>query len=233
MLKLMTAAVVLLLGASQVLAGDPCGPGHMRTAKVQSGVLELRWEGRLADQMSGDIAAEYDRSKKYISAVSLSLHSCGGSLLYVQRVVSVLEQIKAAHELVTVVDRGATCASACVPIFLAGKRRAAALTSAFYFHPVVMQLGDPGTDEAGERMRVRAELTDDVLTRYFVSAGISEDWLQYLRRSLRTHDLWQSGRDLWESKSGIVTETIDNLEPREYGPVDLPTGTICGVKCRG
>lgn len=158
---------------------------------------------------------------------------CGGSLLYVQRVVSVLEQIKATRELVTVVDRGATCGSGCVPIFLAGKKRAAALTSAFYFHPVVMRVGDPGTAEAGARMQVRAEETDNVLSRYFVSAGLSEDWLQYLRRTLRRHDLWQSGRDLWESKSGVLTETIDNLAPREDGPVDLPTGTICGVHCRG
>jgi hypothetical protein len=224
---------IFVLAATPALAADPCGPGHMAKPKVEGGTLKLRWEGRLADQLSGDIAVEFNRYKRHVSAVLLSLHSCGGSLLYVQRVAAVLEQIKATHQLVTVVDRGDTCGSACVPIFLIGKKRVAALTSAFFFHPVVISLGDPGTVEARTRMSIRSEKTDNMLSRYFVSAGVSEDWLQYLRRTLRNHDLWQSGRDLWESKSGVLTETLDNLEPREDGPIDLPSGTICGIKCRG
>jgi len=230
----MIIAIALLSGPVPAMASDPCAPGHMRQVKAHSNVLELRWEGQVNDETSSDIAAEFNRYKRYVSGVHLSLHSCGGSVRHMQRAIAVLEQIKGTHLLTTAVDRGDTCGSACVPIFLVGMKRRAALTSSFYFHPVVMWRGDPGTVEAEARMRLRAEKTDNVLARYFVSAGISEDWLQYLRRTLRTHDLWQSGRDLWDSKSGIVTETIDNLAPREDGPVDLPTGTICGgVKCRG
>ena len=143
-----------------------------------------------------------------------------------------LEQIKATHQVATIVDRGDLCGSACVVVFLAGKRRVGALTSAFYFHPVVMWRGDPGTPEAVARMKRRSQVTDDVIWRYFVRAGLSEIGFN-TARTLRTHDLWQSGRDLWESKSGILTETLDNLAPREDGPIELPNGIACTTHCRG
>jgi len=226
--------IVLLMLAATALAADPCGPGHMRKAEVRGGVLELVWHGTIIEQMAADIADEFARHKRNASSVSLSLHSCGGSMRYMQRAIAVLEQIKGSHQLVTKVGRGDTCGSACVPIFLVGTRRIGALTSSFYFHPVAIgSLGDPGTNEATARMRIRSSATEDVLSRYFAGAGLSEDWLRYLRRTLRTHDLWQSGRDLWDSKSGVLTETLDNLEPREDGSVDLPNGTACSLKCRG
>ena len=64
----------------------------MRKAKAHGGV---RWEGKIVDEMSADIAAEFDRYKRHVSTVSLSLHSCGGSLQYAQRSIDVLEQVKA------------------------------------------------------------------------------------------------------------------------------------------
>ena len=119
------ALLVASLVATPALAGDSCGPGHMRKAKAHGGVLELRWEGKIIEQAAADIAAEFDRYKRHVSTVSLSLHSCGGSLHYAQRTIAVLEQIKATHDTATVVDRGDLCGSACVVVFLAGKRRVA------------------------------------------------------------------------------------------------------------
>lgn len=74
----------------------------MRKAqKAHGGVLELRWEGKNLDAMSADITAEFDRYKRHVSTVSLSLHSCGGNLHYAQRTIDVLEQIRATHEVAT------------------------------------------------------------------------------------------------------------------------------------
>lgn len=231
---LVLAPLLTAWHALPAAAGDPCGPGHMLKAKAHSGVLELRWEGRIIDEMSGDIAAEFDRYKRHVATVSLSLHSCGGALLYMERAIAVLEQIKATHEVVTVVDRGGLCGSACVPIFLTGTKRVGALTSSFFFHPVVFRTTvDPGTPAVEVRAQLRAQETDKVISRYFVGARVTDGWLEYLRRTLRTHDLWQSGRDLWESKSNVLTETLDNLQPREDGPIDLPENLACGVLCRG
>ena len=226
---------VTAVGGPALGAGDPCGPGHMHEVKVRGGVLELQWTGKIVDQMSGDIAAEFDRYKLQTSSVALSLHSCGGSLFYMQRTIAVLEQIKGTHALATVVRRGGLCGSACVPIFLVGARRVGALTSSFFFHPVVVDRSDvdPGTPAAKAFLQLRSQETDKIISRYFVPARVSNDWLQFLRRTLRTHDLWQSGRDLWESKSGVLTETLDNLEPRDDGPIDLPPEVACGLSCRG
>ena len=76
------AAMVLSLSAGRALAGDPCGPGHMRKVEVRSGTLELRWEGRIEEQMGPDIATEFAKHKRNPKAVTLSLTSCGGGSLY-------------------------------------------------------------------------------------------------------------------------------------------------------
>lgn len=223
------ACAFVALAAFPAQAGDACGPGHMHKVEVRRNTLELRWEGSIAQQMADEIAAAFDRYKRDVSKVSLSLHSCGGAMHYMQVTIAMLEQIKGTHELTTVVDRGDLCGSACVPIFLTGTRRVAALTSSFFFHPVVVQRGDPGLPDTG----LRSQQTDEVIRRYYVQPGVSTDWIEFLRRTLRTHDLWQSGRDLWESKSGMLTETLDNLAPREDGPIDLPNEIACGTLCRG
>ena len=233
-LPMILASAFVSLVAGPAAALDPCGPGHMR-AEVRDGTLLLRWAGRVEQQMSADIAAEFDRYTSRVSTVSLSLNSCGGSLSYMERAIAVLEQIKGTHELATLVDRGALCGSACVPIFLIGTRRIGALTSSFFFHPVVVGgVVDPGTPKVEVRSHQRSQETEKIISRYFVGAGVSDGWLEYLRRTLRSSDLWQTGRDLWESKSGILTETMDNLEPRKDGPVDLPSDKpLCGLVCRG
>ena len=82
-------------------------------------------------------------------------------------------------------------------------------------------------------MLLLPEVTEDFITRYFVPAGVSHDWIQFMRRTIRNVDLWQTGRDLWEAKSGILTEPMSNLEPREEGPVNLPPALVCGSVCRG
>ncbi|MES0403754.1 MAG: hypothetical protein ABUJ93_09655, partial [Hyphomicrobium sp.] len=43
----------------------------------------------------------------------------------------------------TLIWRGATCASACIPIFLQGVRRWGALTSVWFFHKSYAEKFDP------------------------------------------------------------------------------------------
>ena len=49
---------------------------------------------------------------------------------------------------------------------------------------------------------------------YFRAAGVSEAWLSQLRIRVQHANCWQTGENLWEDKSGIITDPIDNLEPR-------------------
>ena len=145
--------------------------------------------------------------------------------------INVLTHIKATHSLTTVVDRGSICGSACVPIFLAGTRRVGALASLWFFHPASWPAPQRGA--VAPTRELAADFTDSMITRYFGPAGVDPDWILQLRRTLNKDDLWQTGRDLWESKSGILTETLDNIQPREEGPIDLAPALACGSVCRG
>jgi len=53
-----------------------------------------------------------------------------------ERVIEVLRQIKATHELETAVTQGDVCASMCVFIYVQGQKRYGALTSSWLFHEV-------------------------------------------------------------------------------------------------
>ena len=53
-----------------------------------------------------------------------------------------------------------------------------------------------------------------MLEDYYVPAGVSETWLNQLRIMIQHSDYWQTGQNLWESNSWIITDPIDNLVPR-------------------
>ena len=49
-----------------------------------------------------------------------------------------------------------------------------------------------------------------VLEQYFPEAGVSEGWLNRLRVVIQHSDYWQTGENLWEEKSGVITDPLDN-----------------------
>jgi hypothetical protein len=156
--------------------------------------------------MSVCIQAEFDKARGSVSSVQLNLNSEGGYLPAVEHTVAVLRKIRETHHLETIVYYGSRCWSACVPVFLAGKRRYGALTSTWLFHEVgVWSRAGPTVDRT---------LSDRVLREYFVKAGVSEAWLKRLYIVIPHTDYWQTGQNLWDDKSGIITHKLDNLVPR-------------------
>ncbi|MBC7831137.1 MAG: hypothetical protein H7Y62_03865, partial [Hyphomicrobium sp.] len=113
--------LVLLLGpCQQAMAADPCAEGKLRPATIVDGnKLLLKWNGTVTEGMAPAIAGEFEAHKLRTKSVELSLQSCGGRTDYMAAVIGVLHHIKSSHKLTTVVERGAMCASACIPIFLA------------------------------------------------------------------------------------------------------------------
>ncbi|HEY8276667.1 MAG TPA: hypothetical protein VIG52_06705 [Methyloceanibacter sp.] len=86
--------------------------------------------------------------------------------------------------------------------------------------------------EAIER-RTSSAQTSQLFDRYFMPAGVSKKWLARLRRRIAGgNDYWQTGRDLWESKSGVITDPIENLRRREQRMYFMPV-VVCGEFCRG
>ena len=171
--------------------------------------LFLNWAKPIRDPMHECILAEFNKAKDRVRSVILNLSSGGGSLKAAENAIAVLKTIRATHRLDTMVSRGAICGSACVPIFLAGERRYGALTSSWLFHEVGRSNAKNGWKVISDRAK-----TERVLQDYFLAAGVSEAWLNQLRPRIQHSDYWQTGQNLIDDKSGIITHPLDNLTPR-------------------
>ena len=191
-------------------AGDPCARGDLKVSPaVRSDTLHFKWTGLIGSPMSERISAEVGKAKSSVRSVVLILSSCGGDLRQAERVIDALRDVKKTRFLETRVDPGAMCGSACIPVFLQGTRRRAALTSAWLFHEV-----SRGRTKDRAKGIVDRAITERIFQDYFSSAGVSETWLNQLRVMVQHSDYWQTGQNLWENKSGIITDPIDNHVPR-------------------
>ena len=199
-----------LVNCDVAWAGDPCARGDLRVSPMVRGdTLQFKWTGQIGSPMNERIAAELGKAKSSVRSVVLVLSSCGGSLGEAEKVIETLKDVKKTRFLETRVDQGDTCGSACIPVFLQGTRRRAALTSAWLFHEV-----SRGRTKERAKGIVDRAITERVFQDYFLAAGVSETWLNTLRVMVQHSDYWQTGQNLWESKSGIITDPIDNHVPR-------------------
>ncbi len=216
------------------VAADDCADGKLRPATIADGdKLVLRWIGKVNKKMASSIDDAFEKNKRRVKSVELSLQSCGGRIDYMAATIAVLHNIKQTHKLTTVVDQGATCASACIPIFLASDHRRAAMASVWFFHRSWRKELSGGVDEVltGVPGKRSVERFHD---RYYAPAGVSRAWLDRLRNIIEnTSGYWQTGRDLWESKSGIITETIGDVLLQENRTIYLAPAPGCTAMCRG
>ncbi|MEI9900755.1 MAG: hypothetical protein WDN31_12240 [Hyphomicrobium sp.] len=117
------------------MAVDACAEGALAPVRIADGdTLQLSWLGKVNGRMAGDIGAAFEAHRRRTTAVELALQFVRGGTEDMSAAIGVLKQIKATHKLTTVVEPGATCASACIPIFLASDHRRAAMSSLWYFH---------------------------------------------------------------------------------------------------
>jgi hypothetical protein len=218
----------------QAMAADPCAEGKLRPATIVDGnKLLLKWSGTVNEGMGPAIAAAFDAYKLRTKTVELSLQSCGGRTDYMAAVIGVLHHIKNTHKLTTVVERGAMCASACIPIFLASDRRTAALSSVWFFHRSWRHQLVGDVDGIITRQPGRSSL-GRFLEQYYASAGVSRGWLSGLKDIIENGaGYWQTGRDLWGNKSGIITETISDVQAPDMSPIYVAPAPACTTMCRG
>ena len=92
-----------------------------------------------------------------------------------------------------------------------GTHRFGAPASAWLLHhfSVVAANGDTVADIADPIP------TERTFKEYFVPAGVSKRWLQKVRAKIKSGDYWQTGRDLGDSRSGVLTVRLQDLEKRE------------------
>ena len=212
--QLLAAAGSLYLGAATIpLRADApvtCGRSLVAASdSVRAEMLRLSWSGTITDPMSECILGEFEKAKSKTRRVVLNLDSKGGDLGAADRTIAALKKIRETHYLETMVSQGGTCGSACIPVFLAGERRWGALTSSWLFHEVGRWI-----DPQRRNLTTDREKTERVFQEYFLPAGVSEAWLKRLRPLIQHSDYWQTGQNLWEDKSGVITHPIGNLTPR-------------------
>ena len=180
--------------------------------------------------MDKQIERAFDKVKDRTKIVMLILSSCGGKADAMDKAIVVLRRIRQTHALFTIVQNGAMCGSACIPIFLQGTHRFGAPASVWLLHH------SSGVAADGDTVAYLANptVTERTFKEYFVPAGVSKRWLKKVRAKIKSGDYWQTGRDLWESKSGVLTTQLQDLEKRDKIKIQhfMPT-VVCGDFCRG
>jgi len=204
-------AIVLCYVAMAITAhaGDPCADGEITASYQKDDTLFVQWTGTVRPGMDRRIRETFEATKGRVRAVVLGLFSCGGNTGATDQVIKVLRTMKQTHELTTIVRHGDLCASACISIFLEGTHRIAALTSSWGFH-------EPSRRDGRDVVSVitNPKATEQMLREY-VADGVSKSWLKRLRAKIKGAEWWQTGRDLWQAQSGIITEVLGNSVPRE------------------
>lgn len=201
---------------------SPSKSEQVATAKTylnNSGTLIIHYKGQIVPETVQYLSNQFEQHRRNTYKIVLALDSPGGNIEAGERVINLLNRIKLTHRLATMVQPGEKCASMCVPIFLQGQQRIAARTSAWMFHEAASPAGNG-------RVSINREETLRIFRRYFIPAGVSPDWLKDVANSIAQSNVWQTGQDLIESKSGIITHAINNQQPRPaVAPKTPPSNT--------
>ena len=196
----------------------PRGELKVAPSTTPTDTVLLTWTGPIMAPMANQIKDAFESRKRQATQVMLRISSYGGSVAEGERVIEVLRQIKATHELETAVTQGDVCASMCVFIYVQGQKRYGALTSSWLFHEVSHM--DPVTKQTTRLDRAAWERLVDT---YLKPAGVSDAWIADLKPRTIGSDYWQTGADLIRSNSGIIQEALANQTARVLAPGPRPT----------
>lgn len=201
----------------------PSGSGDVASRQTLSISEEpdrivLGWSGPVQEPMSERIAAALDRYKADRRRLVLVLNSPGGSIDQGRKVVAAIRGRDRAID--TLVQKAGVCASMCVPIFLAGTERIADAESYFMFHQASLngsarekikrqQLSESETALLSQTVKaIETHVTDDFFRNDIGIRGVSKAWLAGMREKIPGRDIWMSGQQLVDERSGIIDRLI-------------------------
>ena len=173
------------------------------SVEAQPGRVVLRWRGGIEAPMYARLEEAFRKHSQDTPRFVLSLHSPGGSLQQGRDVIRLIKRVQATHAIDTVIEARRSCASMCVPIYLAGQRRSADPKARFMFHEVSFR--DSHSDKV-ERVPKDAigRATDQFFARYLKAFGVDERWLAEMREAIRGKDVWRTAEQLIEQRAGVV-----------------------------
>lgn len=170
----------------------------------EGGAVVFAWDKAVEAPMAHRFREAFDAWKDRTDRIVIDLQSPGGALVEGRAVIGEIERMRATHRVDTRVAAGATCASMCVPVFLAGEDRVAAPTSRFMFHEPSSV--DFITDEKVRKPAFeRRRDAERFFERYFTRSPMNAQWREKLREDWKGRDIWKTGEELVAEESGVVT----------------------------
>lgn len=180
--------------------------------------IVLGWSGPVQEPMSERIAATIDRYQADRRRLVLILNSPGGSIEQGRKVVAAIRARDRAID--TLVQKAGVCASMCVPIFLAGTERIADPEAYFMFHQA--SLSSSGRESIKQKQfseseaalfsqtvqAIETQVTDDFFRNDIGIRGVNRVWLARMREKIPGRDIWMSGQQLVDERSGIIDRLI-------------------------
>lgn len=198
-------------GASSEAAGLTMRQEPNRVVMVWNGPVEAPMKQRFEDAFKS-LGSEPRR-------VLISWNSPGGRVDHGHEVFDVIQAAARVHYINTTVGEGKICASMCVPLYLSGMERTAHPKARFMFHEVILKL-KPDAERAVRQLQTIApdlvagaqrEAVGQFTNRLFeegFESKLDNRWLAQLRVRIKGRDVWLTGRQLVEEKSGVVDKLL-------------------------
>ena len=204
-LRISVSGVLVLALAGSAHAGLTVVTGAENNTIAEDTVV-IRLEGPIESPMETELRDIWSKLGQPYERLLLDLDSPGGNLQETEEIVEVLADIRRTTPIDTLVRHDATCASACVAIFVQGTQRFAGGSSTWLFHGA-----------CHERSNVPAlELTSRFLD-ILRDAGVAEDFLCHLVDQgyvTTPGKLWVSGYELVHTyHANIITRLLEPWRP--------------------
>jgi ATP-dependent protease ClpP protease subunit len=210
---------LLAIAVCELKSTSAVGPLTQKlTVREEQGRVVLAWSGPIEKPMRDDIAAALDRFKADPRRLVLALNSPGGSLVQGRDVMTAIRDASKGRRIDTLVEKGAVCASMCVPIYLMGAERMADPGAHFMFHEASLNLpagrdspdGEPALN-ASNRKAIETLVTDILYDNDIGRQRVSSQWLVEMRRRIQGREIWVSGQQLVDENSGVVDALVSNF----------------------
>ncbi len=206
----------LLIAKNELAPSAAVAPATQKLAvREEAGRIVLAWSGPIAIPMRDDIAAAIDRFKGDPRRLVITLNSPGGSIGHGHEVMSAIRGAAHRRPIDTSVEKGAACASMCVPIYLLGARRTADPGAHFMFHgasfaPAVgREGGESATAVApGDRKVIETIVTDSFYANDIGQQRVNAQWLREMRLKIVDREIWVTAQQLVDAGSGVVDALV-------------------------
>jgi hypothetical protein len=199
-------AVCVFLGLGIMKGAGGSSPRGVAVIEHPDHVL-IRWSGNVDTNMTRALDRAFRDRRGDPRRIVLSLHSDGGLVSEGAVVIERIKKLRRTHAVDTLVEQGRHCASMCVPIFVTGGNRTAHPAGRFMFHSVRISGANPFIRTSTAKVRrIEERATEDLFDDHLRASGVNERWLEDVRTTMGRADVWFSGKELHDSRVGVVDE---------------------------